>query len=74
MKIIRDTFGFRDLTSIVWNKSDTISLDSRKKSFFFGKGLQVKGSQKIQSNRLYALMGKFLKTVFKLSLERLGLS
>ena len=31
---IRDTSGFRDLTSIVWNKSDTISLDSRKKSFF----------------------------------------
>ena len=44
---IRDISGFRDLTSIVWDTSDTISLDSRKKSFFFRKGLQVKASQKI---------------------------
>ena len=34
---IREASGFRDLTSIVWDNSDTISLDSRKKSFFFGK-------------------------------------
>ena len=40
---IRETSVFRDLTSIVWDNSDTISLDSRKKSFFFGKraNLQV---------------------------------
>ena len=34
---IRETSVFRDLTSIVWDNSDTIPLDSRKKSFFFGK-------------------------------------
>ena len=34
---IRETNVFRDLTSIVWDNSDTIPLDSRKKSFFFGK-------------------------------------
>ena len=28
---------FRDLTFIVWDNSDTIPLDSRKKIFFFGK-------------------------------------
>ena len=32
-----ETTVFRDLTSIVWDNSDTIPLDSRKKSFFFGK-------------------------------------
>ena len=31
---IRETSVFRDLTSIVWDTSDTIPLDSRKKSFF----------------------------------------
>ena len=34
---IRETTVFQDLTSIVWDNSDTIPLDSRKKSFFFGK-------------------------------------
>ena len=34
---IRETSGFRDLTSIVWDYSDTSPLDARKKSFFFGK-------------------------------------
>ena len=34
---IREVSGFRDLTTIVWDNSDTISLDARKKSFFFGK-------------------------------------
>ena len=34
---ILETSVFRDLTSIVWDNSDTIPLDSRKKSFFFGK-------------------------------------
>ena len=34
---IRETTVFRDLTSIVWDYSDTVPLDSRKRSFFFGK-------------------------------------
>ena len=34
---IREVSGFRDLTTIVWDNSDTISLDARKKSFFFGR-------------------------------------
>ena len=34
---IRETTVFRDLTSIVWDNSDTIPLDARIKSFFFGK-------------------------------------
>ena len=34
---IREVSGFRDLASNVWDNSDTISLDARKKSFFFGK-------------------------------------
>ena len=40
---IREISVFRDLTSIVWDYSDTIPLDSRKRSFFFGKrtNLQV---------------------------------
>ena len=37
MEQIRETSGFRDLTSIVWDYSDTSPLDARKKSFFFGK-------------------------------------
>ena len=34
---IRGTSMFRDLCSIVWDNSDTIPLDTRKKNFFFGK-------------------------------------
>ena len=34
---IRETSEFQDLCSIVWDKSDTIPLDTRNKNFFFGK-------------------------------------
>ena len=34
---IRETSGFRDWPTIVWDNSDTLSLEARKKRFFFGK-------------------------------------
>ena len=34
---IRVTTQFRDLCSIVWDNSDSIPLETRKKNFFFGK-------------------------------------
>ena len=34
---IRENSVFRDLCTIVWDNSDTSTLDARKKNFFFGK-------------------------------------
>ena len=34
---IRETSGFRDWTTIVWDNSDTLSLDARKKRVLFWK-------------------------------------
>ena len=34
---IRENSVFRDLCTIVWDNSDTNSIDTKKKNFFFGK-------------------------------------
>ena len=39
---IRETSVFRNLTSIVWDNSDTIPLDIKKKEFFLGNRINLK--------------------------------
>ena len=34
---IRELTGFKDLCAIVWDNSDTLSMETKKRNFFFGR-------------------------------------